>query len=297
MNSNSKVSVGILTYNHEKFIKQCLLSLLNLNYKNLEIIISDDCSTDRTFAMVEEIVKMNLPHLTIILNRNTTNLGLIGNFNRTFHELATGEFFMTLGGDDKISENYIPEALEHFIKDDEIMMIDFNAEVIDENDHVSGVARNLDFEMKFFDIFDYLAFSNIHSFAPGRLVRSTLIKGFPPISKKCPTEDSVLVLRALMLGKLLRINENVILYRRHSANISSVTNLKKLSNNRIITQYLSDALFLYDHDIISELSITSLLRRIHYELKKRTILYGSNNKYVKRIRWEVMKFTYRFTSL
>ena len=50
------VSVALMTYNQEKYVKESLLSVLNQTYDNLEIIISDDCSKDRTWETIEHEV-------------------------------------------------------------------------------------------------------------------------------------------------------------------------------------------------------------------------------------------------
>lgn len=289
-----KITIGILTYNHEKFIAKCVKSVLALEYENLEIIISDDCSKDNTFKIVQDIVDKSQSSHHIILNRNEVNLGLAGNFNKTFYELATGDFLITLGGDDAIKEDYLDDALACFSKDKQLMMVDFNAEQIDENDVVTGGASNIYFDQKKTDLKDYLALRSIPSFAPGRMIRKALISSFDPISKECPTEDSVLVVRALLLGKHCRVNKKVIWYRRHSHNISSVDNLRKLSNIRIVVQYFKDANYLYDTNFFDDSAIVRILKRFKYEFKRREIAYSKQNKYIKKIRFLINKRFYLF---
>lgn len=287
-----KITIGILTYNHEKFIAKCLKSVLALKYDNLEIIVSDDCSKDNTFNIVKDIVEKSQTSHSVIINRNEVNLGLAGNFNKTFYELATGDFLITLGGDDAIKEDYLDDALECFSKDEEVMIIDFNADIINENDVVTGGASNLDFDQKKTDLKDYLAVRSIPSFAPGRMIRKTLISSFNPISKECPTEDSVLVVRALLLGKHCRVNKKVILYRRHSANISSVDNLRKISNIRIIAQYVKDAIQLYDTNYFDDNTILKILKRFTYEYKRRELVYSNYNIQIKKIKLNLLRRFY-----
>lgn len=54
MNCSPLVSVRIPSYNHEKYIFECISSVLNQTYKNYEIVIVDDCSTDRTLEIIRE---------------------------------------------------------------------------------------------------------------------------------------------------------------------------------------------------------------------------------------------------
>lgn len=287
-----KVTVGILTYNHEKFIEKCLISVLELEYENLEIIISDDGSKDKTIEIINKIVAESPKNLSIVVNQNKQNIGLAANFNKVFLELATGDYLIGLGGDDIFSNYNIKENLFYFKLDDKIMMVDFNANVIDENDNIKGVAAKLDFDHKIFDLKDYLSLNNILTFAPGRIFKKELMLNFLPISKHCPTEDSVLVVRSLLLGKICRVNKINVLYRRHSENVSSQKNLRSMSNIRIVAQYIKDAINLYDLKILSDDELVMLLKRFDYEYKRREIIYSGLNKYVKIFKRKIIKQAY-----
>ena len=70
-------SLILLTYNQEKFVSQAVIAALSQRCDPLEILITDDCSNDRTFDIVQDIVKnYNGPH-KVLLNRNNKNLGLL----------------------------------------------------------------------------------------------------------------------------------------------------------------------------------------------------------------------------
>lgn len=271
----NKITIGILTFNHEKFIAKCLNSVLALKYDNLEIIVSDDCSKDSTYQIVQDIVANAQSSHHIIINRNEVNLGLAGNFNKTFYELATGDFLITLGGDDAIKEDYLETAVNYFESNSALMMLDFNASIIDETGKIIADAPKLDYDIFYCDINDYIDLKPIPSFAPGRMIRNNLVKGFEPISARCPTEDTVLVVRALMMGEFARLNKNVIFYRRHSKSISQSGNLAKLSNINIIAQYIRDLISALDSNLISDKMFGQLLERFNFELRRRVIQYGS----------------------
>jgi glycosyltransferase involved in cell wall biosynthesis len=74
MNQESipKVSIMIPVYNHEYFIEECLDSILSQNYSNLELVVSDDLSTDGT----RKILKKYASNKNIILLLNEKNLGI-----------------------------------------------------------------------------------------------------------------------------------------------------------------------------------------------------------------------------
>ncbi len=51
--NNPKISVCITVYNREEYIAQCIESVISQDYKNIEIIISDNCSTDRSVEIIK----------------------------------------------------------------------------------------------------------------------------------------------------------------------------------------------------------------------------------------------------
>ncbi len=286
-----KISIGILTYNHEQFIEKCLQSVLALSYNNLEIVISDDCSADLTTEVIKKTLSQNFSKHKIIINFNEQNLGLAGNFNKTFYELSTGDFMITLGGDDYISYDYLEEAVEIFKHQSELKMLDFNAFIL-KDDHILPPPE-LPFSEKVFSGEDYLKIRPVSSFAPGRIFRKELITKFPKISLKCPTEDSVLVNRALLVGNLMRSNKAVVHYRKHQNNISSKENLKKISNISIISQYIKDCMYLYENGSLREEIFLKFLKRYQYEYFKREIHYSDLNKYFKIILRKGIKIIYK----
>lgn len=91
---NPLVSICIPVYNGEKFIDETVLCCINQTYKNLEIIFSDNCSTDNTLARIRAF---NDPRIKIYSNE--TNIGLVGNYRKVF-TYATGKYIAFLGADD-----------------------------------------------------------------------------------------------------------------------------------------------------------------------------------------------------
>lgn len=97
------VSIGMPVYNGEKLICEALDSLLAQDFKNFELIISDNASTDRT----AEICKMYIAHDSRIrYYRNERNMGFLVNFNMVML-LAQGKYFMWAADDDSFEPSYI----------------------------------------------------------------------------------------------------------------------------------------------------------------------------------------------
>ena len=96
-------SIGIPAFKG-KFLKECITSVLSQTYTNFELIIIDDCSPDPIADIVEQFSDTRIRYY-----RNESNIGalnVIENWNKCL-ALATGDFFVLLGDDDKLELNYL----------------------------------------------------------------------------------------------------------------------------------------------------------------------------------------------
>ena len=96
---NPLISFVIWSYNQEAFIAEAVEGALAQDYSPLEIIISDDCSRDRTFDIVRQLAAAYKGPHKLVLNRNSRNLGIGGNVSRAM-ALCRGELLIMAGGDD-----------------------------------------------------------------------------------------------------------------------------------------------------------------------------------------------------
>ena len=104
---NKKISIVLPTYNGELFLAKAIDSVLNQTYKNFELIIVDDCSTDSTSAIINSYIKKDA---RIKLIRNEVNKKLPASLNIGFSN-ATGDYYTWTSDDNE----YYPEALEKMI--------------------------------------------------------------------------------------------------------------------------------------------------------------------------------------
>ena len=93
-----KLSVVMTTYNHERYIAEAIESVLRQQTSfGVEIVVGEDCSTDRTLNIVESYAQMYPEAIRII--RSDSNVGFRKNYRRTI-EAARGEYIALLDGDD-----------------------------------------------------------------------------------------------------------------------------------------------------------------------------------------------------
>jgi glycosyltransferase involved in cell wall biosynthesis len=97
-----KVTIMIPTYNQELYIGDAIKSALAQDYENLEVIVSDDCSNDKT----GEIALSFCSDKRLKYYRNEKNLGRVGNYHKTLYDYATGDWVVNLDGDDYYTDNH-----------------------------------------------------------------------------------------------------------------------------------------------------------------------------------------------
>jgi len=105
---NPLVSICVPTYNGERYLRECLDSILQQTYSNYEVLMVDDCSSDDTFIIAQAYaVKDN----RIKLFKNEQNLGLVGNWNRCV-KLAQGKWIKFVFQDDLITPTCLEKMVE-----------------------------------------------------------------------------------------------------------------------------------------------------------------------------------------
>ena len=126
MESN-KVSIICPTFNCEKFVAKTVQSVLNQSYSNIELIIVDDCSTDKTIDLVKNFSD---PRIKLIVNK--TNSGAAYSRNVALKE-ATGDYIAFLDGDDIWLKNKLSTQI-NFMVENNYNFTYTDYELIDEND-------------------------------------------------------------------------------------------------------------------------------------------------------------------
>jgi glycosyltransferase involved in cell wall biosynthesis len=121
------VSVIILTFNHAEFISETIQSVINQDYDNFEVIISDDCSSDSTVEIIKQFEKSNSKIKT---NFNESNIGIVKNCNAALL-MCRGEFIAFLGGDDLFNEGKITAQVKWFLEDEMRGVCGHTTEVFD----------------------------------------------------------------------------------------------------------------------------------------------------------------------
>lgn len=113
------ISVGLLTYNHEKYISDALEGLLSQDYERIELIILDDASTDNTLQIIYQYMKrLQNKFIRVVDISNQINCGNIPhNCNCMIMEMR-GDFYFEISGDDIILPSGLSTMYEELQKHD-----------------------------------------------------------------------------------------------------------------------------------------------------------------------------------
>ena len=248
-----KVSVSLVTFNHEKFIAQAIESILlqevNFNY---EIIIGEDFSSDKTREIVIDYHKQYPDKIRLILPEE--NLGCYGQkiFVQTL-QASLGEYIALLDGDDYWTSPYKLQEQVDFLDSHSECAICFHDVTINFEDQTALPRRYNDFEPSQFSDLENILKSN---FIPtcSTLYRRGLFDAFPDWYCDTVCGDWVLHILNARHGKIGYINKLMGVYRVHSNGLFS--GMRKIQQSievikcyGLLNEYLN---FEYKHIIKSE---------------------------------------------
>lgn len=134
------VSIITLCYNHENFVIECLQSVVNQTYKNVEVIIVDDFSVDKSREKILKFVEKN-PSIHVIFNEK--NIGNCRSFNQAL-EISKGKYIIDLSADDVSLPNRIEEQVRLMEISPEVGVVFSDANYINEkSEYIGNFKKNI----------------------------------------------------------------------------------------------------------------------------------------------------------
>lgn len=214
MNAEPLVSVLIISYNQEQFIASTIDSVLTQTYKNIEILIGDDASTDNTAAIIESYQARYPDVIKPVYHHQ--NVGIPKNINSILSKVS-GEYISILGGDDL----YVPDKIEtqvHFMAQNQDCIGCYaKHEAFDSNtNNILYVSRKPKRELQ--GGYEFLRLSSAY-----RVDMLTIFfrrEYSEPFNENLVAANDILFVESLnMRGQLGYINRVLYRYRRHNKSI------------------------------------------------------------------------------
>jgi glycosyltransferase involved in cell wall biosynthesis len=254
-----KVSVAMITYNHEKFIAQAIESvLMQITSFPIELVIGEDCSTDRTRQIVQHYAQLRPDVVRPLLPAR--NLGMHENFQSV---LATcrGEFIAILEGDDCWTSPLKLEAQVNFLKSHQDYAICFHNVIAFFEDSRNPPYELCSLEQKEKSTIDDLILSD---FIPtcSIMFPSAKFSRFPDWVNSLGQSDWVLEVLLAQQGHIGYLNAVMASYRQHPGGVWS--NLTRISRNEDVVKFYENinSYLNFKFDRV----IRNLLADLRYEL-------------------------------
>ncbi|MGC2203674.1 MAG: glycosyltransferase family 2 protein [Stellaceae bacterium] len=211
--STPLVSVGLFVYNGELFIEEALRSILNQTFTNLELIISDNASTDRTGEIAQTYAKSDD---RIRYYRSEKNMGAGWNARRVY-ELATGKYFKWAAVDDFLEPDFLQRCVEILENDPDCVLAYAGTKQVDENgtfikNYVTPMMT--DSENPVLRFREMILKSHMCYQIFG-VMRTSALRQLPPQGIYV-NGDGVLLARMALIGRFYEVPEHLLVSRRHS---------------------------------------------------------------------------------
>jgi glycosyltransferase involved in cell wall biosynthesis len=222
-NERPKVSVCVITYNHERYIEKCIEGILKqTNIYDLEIIIGDDASTDKTRELISEFAKA-YPNIKTIFHES--NIGGCENY-KSIHRAASGEYVVHIDGDDYMYPNRIQAQIDFLIANQDCSAVVHQLEIVNQAGHKIGKKWPRIFSKQKYDLNDVLVMHPIFGHSSLTFRRSSLTNFLYKDIKSFI--DFEIYLELSKDGMIGAINKSMGAYR-FATGISTIKNLYQLA--------------------------------------------------------------------
>ncbi len=260
VNNLPLVSVCVPAYNHEKYIADCIKSIVNQTYKNIELIIIDDGSSDSTFKKMQDLESMCKKRFVNVIFQTKQNEGICKTINKLY-SLVHGKYIFQMASDD-VSKPEAIDTLVAFLEshpdyalavgDNDIIDGDGQRVYWDENRNNVYSARqakyktfgaflrahnpNIDFNSDEFGTYSTLFHGN---YIPnGYLIRRDILEKTGPFTTDAPLEDWWFMLQVSKYAKIKYINRVLFSYRWHGANtVTNTIKMQKMSDKTAVYEW------------------------------------------------------------
>lgn len=212
------VTVVLMAYKQEKFIRDSILGALNQTYSPLEIIISDDASPDDTWRVMQDVVDGYLGPHVVHLRRGEVNLGINRHFNALM-KMVKGQFIVIMAGDDISFPNRVETSIRELLANDCYGMYS-NGIRIDEDGKELGLYIPESHQSKKISWQSILKSAGNGGAGFSMCWRREVVEEFGEIPLDPLGEDSYIPFRSALLGNFFYFQMPLVYYREHGSNAS-----------------------------------------------------------------------------
>lgn len=221
------VSIIVITYNSERYVVETLDSAKAQSYEAIELIISDDCSTDKTEEVCRQWLKENKSRFfRSVLISSEQNRGIPANCNRGVNA-AQGDWLKLIAGDDILAKDCIKNNIDYAISNSDSSIISSSIQLFTENTTKKNFGRIIIPEDYFFGSaisarqqYNILLRRNfVHG--PSVMIKKSAILNVGGFDEKYKLfEDHPMFLKLTSANyKIYGLNKITVYYRRHNSSV------------------------------------------------------------------------------
>lgn len=221
------VSIGMPVYNGERYLEAAIRSNLEQTWRNLELVISDNASSDGTEAICRRFAEADE---RVRYSRNPRNIGAAGNYRRVF-ELSRGRYFRWANADDLAAPELVERTLPILQSRSDVViafgrtcLIDAEGEVIREYDDQLDLQHDKAGE-RYREYVSRLGLTNV---IYGLMRRDAMAKTDLMGDGKLPAADVTFIEAMVLLGKFVEVPELLFYRRMHDLAFSANTESEKM---------------------------------------------------------------------
>jgi glycosyltransferase involved in cell wall biosynthesis len=280
------VSIVVITYNHELYIKQTIESILMQKVSfSIEVIIGEDYSKDSTRRICEGLIEGRTEKITLL--PSSRNLGALPNLIKAINS-CNGKYIALCEGDDYWTDPLKLQKQVDFLEKNLSYSLCFhNAEVKFENSNKPSQLFNKSFLKNSFNLIDAIELKTWYVPTPSIMIRREMLE-FPTWLNYVQQGDKALQLILATKGDFHYIDEVMCVYRKHPTSIGAQTpeTLTKVRQIQMYSYFNVYTNFIYNGSVNTKIDhFRNELEKsimIEKQIKLKTILFNFYIHYIRK---------------
>ncbi len=258
------VSVIIPCYNHENYIQECIQSILNQTYKNIELIVIDDGSKDRSVTKIEEILEQCKIRFKNVYFNTRSNKGLCKTLNEALL-LCKGKYVSLIASDDRMLPQKTQIQVDYLEDNPSVAGVFGGIELIDKNNQITEQRISERTTYSFNDII-----LNLHDLPTlTQMFHLEVLREAGGYDESIKVEDWYMLLKlSKNQKKLIYIPMVLCQYRVHDESFSQDGLKMALEMKKVIVPYKNEKIY-----IDAQHKINCLILKYYYKKKGFFIYY------------------------
>lgn len=235
------VTVCIPAYNHEAYISEAIISIIEQSYENIELIVINDGSSDKTDLIIQDLESYCKNRFSSYKYLSRENRGLVYTLNEMI-SMSRGKYIKLIASDDVMKKELVAECIE-ILEEKGKEIVFFNLDIINENSEIiranvpgiKGLGQDLKslHSAKLSQLLEYNRF-----YGPAYMVRSSVYSKIGSYSVDIAVEDWDFLLRCFEYKlSVHHLNKSLVNYRHHEDNTWKKTGLILANNLKILSKY------------------------------------------------------------